>query len=238
MTHEPAHAPLDQTDPHHELHHAHVIVQPRTLIVVLTVLLIFTVLTVAASRGEVWVAHTFQFEVPQMVNVGVVLFIAVIKSALVAMYFMQLRYDNILNTIIFLFCLFALGLFLFFSMTDLGQRDTLYNWKSGEIQKGGMGITTRRELTPGGRVVGIDTGTTPIVQWAKEQRKVALGEKFGAAAEAQYAREHALFAEHKEDLTTLTPLSSPNRSIPRTGQTPDLYKPREAPAEHGAPHGH
>jgi caa(3)-type oxidase subunit IV len=249
MTHEPAHAPLDLTDPHHDLHHGHVIIAPRTLVAVLTALLVFTILTVAASRAEVWVASTFSVVVPQWVNVGGVLFIAVVKSALVAMYFMQLKYDSILNTIIFLFCIFALGLFLFFSMIDLGQRGTVYSWKSGEIQRGGLGISTERtiggqkaEMTGGtdlpGRKIGIDTSGRPITVWAKDQRleAIAASGRFEDPA-AQYRLEHELFAKHGH-VEHAAPVSTANRSIPRTGTTPDLYKPAAAEGSGGGHGGH
>jgi len=70
------------------------------------------------------------------VNVLIALSIAVVKSILVAMFFMQLKYDNPLHSIIFLFCLFALALFLFFAMTDLGAG-------------GGLHVQVRRD--PAGR---------------------------------------------------------------------------------------
>lgn len=235
MAHETAHAPLDSNDPHHDLHHGHVIVQPRILIAVLLILLVFTVLTVAASRSEIWVAETFHVVIPQMVNVGVVLVIAVIKSALVAMYFMQLRYDNLLNSIIFLFCIFALGLFLFFSMIDLGQRGNVYSWKSGEIQRGGIGIDTIPPAVPGQSApqwtMRVDTGGKPITEWAKDHRLELLAAKGLVDPAAQYQKEKELFAYHKEHPgETPAPVSTPNRSVSRTGTTEGLYAPAH-PAE-------
>jgi caa(3)-type oxidase subunit IV len=242
MTHEAAHTPLDLADPHHDLHHGHVIIAPRTLISVLLVLLVFTVLTVAASRSEVWVAETFHVIVPQWVNVGGVLLIAVIKSSLVALYFMQLKYDSILNSIIFLFCIFALGLFLFFSMIDLGQRGTNYAWKSGEIQRGGMGINTYPEGEKGtpteiaGRwPMRVDTGGKPLTQWASEKRMEEIAASGVADPKAQYEVEHELFAKHGHHHEV--EMSSANRSVPRTGVTPDLFKPAPAGAPEGGGHG-
>src|SRR5258708_17437809 len=111
-----AHKPeaFDPDDPHHLIaHRGHVIIRPRTLVAVLLALLVFTVTTVFCSRAEVWAAHKFDVEIPQIINVLICLSIAVVKSILVAMFFMQLNYDNPLHSIIFLFCLFALALFLF-----------------------------------------------------------------------------------------------------------------------------
>jgi cytochrome c oxidase subunit 4 len=242
MSHEAAHAPLDLNDPHHDLHHGHVIIAPRTLVSVLLVLLVFTILTVAASRAEVWVAETFHVIVPQWVNVGGVLLIAVIKSSLVALFFMQLKYDNILNSIIFLFCIFALGLFLFFSMIDLGQRGTNYAWKSGEIQRGGMGINTYPEGEKGSEqeIAGrwpmrANTGGKPIVQWAADKRLEAIAATGVADPKAQYELEHELFAKHGHHHEE--PISDANRSVPKTGLTPDLYKAAPAAGAEGAGHG-
>ncbi|MEX2218379.1 MAG: cytochrome C oxidase subunit IV family protein [Phycisphaerales bacterium] len=251
MTHEPAKAPLDLTDPHHDLHHGHVIIAPRTLIAVLTVLLVFTVLTVAASRGEVWIADTFDVHIPQSVNVGVIMVIAVIKSALVALYFMQLRYDSILNSTIFLFCLFAVGLFLFFSMIDLGERGIIYSWKSGEIQRGGQGINTLRAATGGTAADGaaaavaappapsahrIDTGTRPITVWARDRRLEQLSSRGLADPQARYDFEKRLFAHHGHGGEEA--LSDANRTVPRRGLTPDLFTPKPAGEAGHEGHGH
>ena len=236
MTHEPAHQPLDLTDPHHDLHHGHVVVSPRTLLAVLTALLVFTVLTVAASRGEVWLAHTFHVEIPQMVNVGVVLAIAVVKSALVAMYFMQLKYDSVVNTMIFLFCIFAVGLFLFFSMSDLGMRGAVYPWKYGEIQRGGLGIDTTRKSW--GRDIGVNTSGKPVVFWARDRRLEALAARGVADPQAEWEREHRIFAEHKLEDVQEVPLSDSSRSIPRKGITPDLFTPKRAAGGAAEGHGH
>src|SRR5262249_39365100 len=127
---------------------------------VLAILLVFTVLTVFAARAEEWFTSTFNTDFPQILNVAIALSIAVVKSVLVAMYFMQLKYDDPLNSIIFLFCLFAFGLFMFFCTCDLSSRGAIYTYKVGEIQRGGMGIQTPY----------LNTGGKPIVQWAREKR--------------------------------------------------------------------
>jgi caa(3)-type oxidase subunit IV len=242
MAHEPAHAALDNLDPHHELHGGHVIIAPRTLVAVLAALLVLTVMTVAASRAEVWVAETFKVVVPQWINVGGVLLIAVVKSSLVAMYFMQLRYDSILNTIIFLFCIFALGLFLFFSMLDLGERATNYPWKSGEIQRGGMGINTfpgdlDRAKAGDSWPMRVNTDNKPITVWAASKRLEQIAATGVADPKAQFEFEQQLFARHGHAEPEGPELSSPNRSVPRTGATPDLFKPAGEHAPEAGGHG-
>lgn len=135
-------AALDEMDPHglQAGHHGHTIIPVRVLTGVLIILLFFTILTVFCSRAEVWATQTLGIHIPQLVNVLIALSIAVVKSVLVAMYFMQLKYDNPLNSLVFAFCLFAFGLFLFFTMTDLGTRGVVYQYKSPAAYEGGSGV--------------------------------------------------------------------------------------------------
>lgn len=131
---------FDAADPHgfgagH--HHGHVIVSRFTNRLVLAALLGFTLLTIGAAKGEVWFMETFNVVFPHWVNVVVALSIATIKSTLVLLFFMQLKYDNPINSVIFCFCLFGLALFLGFTWIDLDNRGRIYAYKQGEIIKGG-----------------------------------------------------------------------------------------------------
>jgi len=121
------------------VHHSHVIVSQRVLLSVLGILLFFTLLTVFAAQSEAWLSHTFNIVIPQWVNVLVALSIAVVKSVIVAAYFMQLRYDNPMNTCIAVFTVFVLAFFFGFIMIDLGNRSAIYDWKGREIKIGGTG---------------------------------------------------------------------------------------------------
>ena len=229
---------FDPVDPHHLIaHHGHVILRPRTLVAVLSALLFFTVLTVACSRAEVWIAHKFDVEIPQLVNVLIALSIAVVKAVLVAMFFMQLKYDNPLHSILMLFCLFAVGLFLFFAMTDLGTRAVVYPYKSGEIQKGGMGINTQVKDESGKVVGGVDTENLGIVAWAK-QRRIKEIDSLNAqhqlqpplaeheTAEERWEKEAEVFhAAHGVQPNPAPTSSTANKQIKRGGPTPDLYTP-------------
>ena len=207
--------PLDETDPHGETgHHGHVIIPARVLLGVLLILLFFTILTVFCSRAEVWISKEFNLHIPQLVNVLIALSIAVVKSALVAMYFMQLKYDSPLNALVFLFCLFALGLFLFFSMTDLGTRAALYDYKAGEVTKGGLGMKDRN-------------AGKPNALWIREQAVDKMGTD--AVAEAEAAAHH-----HADHDAHATPPSDASRSRPLKG--PTSSDPAHAPADpHAAP---
>jgi cytochrome c oxidase subunit IV len=229
MTHEPAKHALDQADPHHEVHHEHVIVRVSTLVAVLTVLLVLTVITVGQAQGEGFMAAAFGVHLPQIFNVIVVMSIAVIKASLVALFFMQLRYDNPLNALVMLFSLFAVGLFLSFTMIDLGNRGIVDPIKAPEMQAGGLGIEV-----PG----KVNTQNAAIVVSAREKRiehiqeRAAKGEiTLGHRSAQEYYEEvekpifvHAAHTEHAEVL------SSPNRTSPPRPVGPGLFVPPEQPA--------
>lgn len=139
---------FDELDPHgYEhgggAHKSHVIVGPFTLRIVLAALLIFTILTVGQARAEVWVQEYFSIELPKWLNVAIVMGIACIKAALVMAFFMQLKYDNPINSVIMAFTFLALGLFLGFTALDLFNRDNVYKWKAGEVISGGTGAQVK-----------------------------------------------------------------------------------------------
>lgn len=83
----------------------------RTYSTVLGVLLVLTIITVAASRVNFG-----------SMNVVIALAIATVKGSLVALYFMHLRYDKPMNGIIFVISLFFLALFLGGCLTDVESR--------------------------------------------------------------------------------------------------------------------
>jgi cytochrome c oxidase subunit IV len=185
----------------HEEHHAHVIVPPITLKLVLGVLLTLTVLTVATAQLEVWAMNYFDIVLPAWINVAGAMFIATVKAVLVMAYFMQLRYDNPMNTVVMLFTFFAVGLFLFFTSLDLFTRDRVYDYKSTVVVAGGTGER-----------VGLPAGT-PLVVGMKQKAVEKLG-----AERYEYVKSHLHHGKHGhggEDTT----ISSANRSRPRTGIT-------------------
>jgi len=213
--------PYDPMDPH-GFHagetHGHHIVSQRMLVAVLTVLLIFTLLTVAASRAEVWIAETFDVAIPQSVNVLVAMSIALVKGTLVALFFMQLLYDKALNAIIFCFCLLGLALFLGFSALDLGGRDTIYRWKVDQQTPGGIGQLTyiKREAS-GEPVVDPETGepiretiTGSLAEYARQNEDFVRGRLGEKAYQKLVAKHDAQHGHHHE-------LSTPNRAVPMHG---------------------
>ena len=134
---------FDEVDPHgqhlHGQHESHVIVGPFLLRSVLAVLLLFTVLTVGFAQAEIAIQNWLGFELPWWINVVGAMSIAVVKSLLVMAIFMQLKYDNPINTVAMLFCFFALGLFLLFTGLDLFTRGWIYEFKAPQVVAGGTG---------------------------------------------------------------------------------------------------
>ena len=166
MSHSATHS-AHATDAHaHDEGHSHAIVGPGILRTVLIFLLFFTVLTVATAQLEVYLEQALGLVLPWWVNVAGAMLIATIKSILVMAYFMQLKYDNPINTLAMLFCFFALGLFLMFTGLDLFSRGMIYDFKAGPVVAGGTGAGV------------IGANNQPVVTASKVRFKEALGENF------------------------------------------------------------
>jgi cytochrome c oxidase subunit 4 len=88
---------------------AHV-VEVRVLLAVFGVLIVLTAITVAVSYFDLGA-----------LNLTVALGVATIKAALVALWFMHLRYDGGVNAFVFLVGVAFLGLFLAITMLDSVQ---------------------------------------------------------------------------------------------------------------------
>lgn len=98
---------------------AHV-VPPQVLLMVFATLLLLTLATVAAT----W----FDFGSAALV---IALGIATVKAALVALYFMHLRYDNPFFAVVFLTALLFLALFLSLTLLDtLQYQPDVENWRT------------------------------------------------------------------------------------------------------------
>lgn len=169
-------------------HHGHFIVPKRTLLVVFGLLLFFTLTTVLAANLEEVFAHAFNVEIPQWVNVAVALSIATVKSIIVALYFMQLRYDNPMNGAIAVFTLMVVCSFLGFTMIDLGARGALYDYKARYIVDGGTGGIDRAN---GENVQG------PIAEFSRKKAFDAIDElKKAGTPREQWPRHLKKYAEH------------------------------------------
>ena len=112
--HQPTHAENPELAEHGHVdeHEAHVhVVPPWILLSVFGALLFLTLVTVAVTwvdfgrTGNVWVALT----------------IAAIKSALVALYFMHLRWDSPFNSVILIAALFFVALLIGIIVLDTSE---------------------------------------------------------------------------------------------------------------------
>lgn len=216
-THHAAHSEaFNELDPHgasgHGQHSSHVIVGPFTLRVVLAILLVFTVLTVGQAQLELFLQDLLHMTFPLWVNASVVLAIATVKGLLVMAYFMQLRYDNPMNTIVMLFCFFALGLFFLFTGLDLFNRGTVYADKAPQVISGGMW-----------------TGNKAIAETAKENAIAKWGPD-------EYKRIQGVIMAHKHHAATDADTTSSSRSRNKSGYTDalDTTAPASSEPGHGA----
>jgi cytochrome c oxidase subunit 4 len=138
---------------------------------ILVALLFLTVVTVGAA--------SFDFG---SLNVVIAVLIATTKASLVALYFMHLRHDKGLNSIIFLSALLFLAFLLILCLIDVNSRiePKPYNWKGPE-----PGLISPSELskpkTPNGAAPA--DGAAPAQQGAPAQQ-AAPGQ--GAPAPASH----------------------------------------------------
>lgn len=235
MSHDHSHAPtpgaFDEMDPHgygsHGQHASHVIVGPMQLRLTLTALFIFTFLTVAFAWSEQWAVDTFHITLPWWVNVVGAMSIAVVKALLVMAIFMQLKYDNPMNTILMAFTFAALAVFLTFSGLDLFNRSAVYDWKSGPVVAGGTGNGVKQ------------SAGKPIVIAARERHLADLEKRLGSkeAAQAEFAKQEAEALHHggTHAAHAEPDVNTGNRSRPRLGRTDALST--AAPTHGEAAHG-
>lgn len=205
-------------DPHgdHSGHHGHVIMSSFTLKAVLGVLIILTLATVGQAQLEVFIQSHFDIIFPKWVNVVACMGIAVVKAALVCLFFMQLKYDNPLNSLVFMFTLLGVGLFLGFTALDLGTRDSIYEYKSRLITPGGMGL-----------------GGQPATATARQALLDAVGpERFEAIRADVESHKHG-----HGGTAEATKASTAGQSRPATGTTQGLFD-LDAPAAEGHDAGH
>lgn len=109
----------------HDAHALGHVMPVRILVTIFVVLVLLTVVTVAAT-----------FFPTDSLEIWISLGIATVKASLVAAYFMHLRYDNPLNAVIFAFGLLFVALFVGFTLLDSSQYqpDLIIN------QPGGSGL--------------------------------------------------------------------------------------------------
>ena len=93
----------------------HHIIPIQTYLKVFGALMFLTVLTVAVTYVDL---GSF--------NIVLAMLIAIVKSALVLLFFMHLYYDNKTNLMFFLASILFMIIFITFTYFDIGQRDGIY----------------------------------------------------------------------------------------------------------------
>jgi len=133
--------------------HAH-ISSAGFYMVIFAALICLTILTVGQSYVDLG-----------KLNLIVVILIATTKASLVVSFFMHLRYDNKFNALIFISCIFFIGVFFAYTMNDTehrGELDPDQNvkvWeKTGEAAPGGFVPHTADSAEHGG---GGEHGAAP-----------------------------------------------------------------------------
>ncbi|MEO1583032.1 MAG: cytochrome C oxidase subunit IV family protein [Planctomycetota bacterium] len=185
-------------------HHGHVIVPWQTLLGVLLTLLVFTVITVFQAQFEKHAAYVWGWDIPGWVNIVLAMAIATVKGALVVLFFMQLWWDRGVNALLFLFTIFAVWLFLMFTMIDLSGRTSNVEWRGGEIVAGGSGVGIDRE--------GFGSSALHVTV-----RENYIAEK--GLTQAEYDKKAAEKHSHKH----LAEHNSKDHSRVRSGLTPGLF---------------
>lgn len=135
----------DTVDPHEtlsrdEAHAAHVHITPYwPMFWVFVLLLAFTALTVWSSNiHHLWIGNT-EIVLGTTLHILIAMTIAVIKAALVAAYFMHLRYDQPMNTVVAGATVFAVILFIGLTVTDSGTRNVIDPIEHVKVVAGGDG---------------------------------------------------------------------------------------------------
>lgn len=157
------HETLSQTEAHEGHHH----VTPFwPMLWVFIVLLVLTALTVwSANIKGFWIGNT-EIVLGATEHILMAMAIAVVKGLLVAAYFMHLRYDNPMNTAVAGATIFAVILFLGFTLADMGARNIVDAGGHQKIIAGG-----NAHLNPDGTF----NKTMGVTAAAKANAKAAKG---------------------------------------------------------------
>ncbi|MFA6046598.1 MAG: cytochrome C oxidase subunit IV family protein [Phycisphaerales bacterium] len=218
MSHANPAAHFDELDPHGSEKHAHhALVGPFQLRLVLVVLLFFTAATVGFAQLEVFIEGIIGTSLPWWVNVAGAMSIAVIKSLLVMAIFMQLRYDNPMNSIIMCFTFAALAVFITFTGIDLFGRSLIDTYKGPSITAG---------------------GTDKLVEKGREKMKAQLVDKYGAEKGAEMYAELDEEFSHGHEGHAKPDGNTPSFTRLRTGLSGALSASAPAAHGHGAHAGH
>lgn len=140
-----AHAHAPQTEGHHEEGevHAHVS-SPLFMIAIFAALIVLTVVTVAVSYVDLGAANTF-----------VAILVATMKATLVATFFMHLKGDKSIHTIIFIGAFVFLAIFIGLSNDDIATRGRV------DVDNGSHTLERTGTAAPGGLQVPAGPASAP-----------------------------------------------------------------------------
>ncbi|TVQ78341.1 MAG: hypothetical protein EA380_06260 [Phycisphaeraceae bacterium] len=118
--------------------HEHVHVTPFwTMFWVFAILLFLTALTVWTANIHYIPVGNSVIEIGATLHILIAMTIATVKAVLVAAYFMHLKYDKPVNTIVVVSTIFGVILFLGLTLTDTISRGIHDRREQGEIHAGG-----------------------------------------------------------------------------------------------------
>ncbi len=105
----------DDAHDHHGLSH---VASTKVLLGTGGTLLVLTIVTVLATRVDFGTN----------MNLALAMAIAVIKAALVILFFMHLKYDKLFHSVVFISAILAASLFVGFTLMDSGQYQSSNIW--------------------------------------------------------------------------------------------------------------
>lgn len=151
MSH-PTHETIDPvetlSEAEHGEHHMHV-TPFWTMLWVFIVLLVLTALTVWSSNIHAIPFGNTTIELGGTFHIMLALGIAVVKSVLVAAYFMHLRYDTPMNTVAVGATIFAVVLFIGFTLSDSATRHIFAPTETRVIIPGGTDQIVKKAIEAG-----------------------------------------------------------------------------------------
>jgi len=112
-----------------------------TYLTIYLLLIILTILTFAVSYAGL----------PGNLSFAAAMAVALLKSTLVAGWFMHLKYDNRFNLMVFLSAFWFMAVFFGFTLTDLGSRDAILQQSGNFAARAEQGSKYAQpaELLPG-----------------------------------------------------------------------------------------
>lgn len=144
---------------HAEGHHGHHIVPKALLYKVFGALVVLTIVTVLSAQVDLGV-----------LNVPLALAIAGSKAALVVLFFMALKYDNRVNTLVFAAGSIFVVIFIVFTLFDT-------------VWRGEIGGVSPQTITDELRATEMSTGATQTVGEGSDAAGAGAGGSDGSATE-------------------------------------------------------